>query len=244
MRWALGRAFVAAVLAVLLVAPAPALAAPTQLHAVPQQIQTYDWIEQQSEWTEFGQSACFVDPVPAGTVCNRTVAVGGGHCIWDLDDHTDVIFSGTYLKPGEEASWTRCDIQDTSHLYGMSQGDHHMTLTITIEGGGVSKSVSTTGSGLCLQGMAVMNDSPLRQTIPDSFGGTGVPGSVTFSVRNDTDRTERYGPGGSQTSAGSGIHGSSLYEDRWCPRGHWLHEQGEASFDPATGTSFAWDVGG
>lgn len=51
-----------------------------------------------------------------------------------------------------------------------------------------------------------------------------------------------YSPTGSLTGAGSGINNSQLYEDRWCPQGHWLYQNGQTSFDPVTKTSFAWDI--
>ncbi len=220
----------------------PVSAAPVTLYAVPQQVQTYRVVEQQSPLDPWPPDAC-ISAVYEGIVCNRTVdPVSGDKCIWDVDDHVDIYFAGSRLGPGEEASWSHCLIADSSHLYGMKQGDHDMTLTITIEAGGVSKSVSTTGPGLCMQGMIVKNDSPLREVIPDSDGGTGILGSITFSVRNDTGQTERYGPSGSQTAAGSGLRGSSVYEDRWCPSGYWLSENGEESFDPLTRTGFLWEL--
>ena len=235
------RALLAGLL-VVFVAASPVSAAPATLYALPQQIQTYRVVEQQSPLSPWPPDAC-ISAVYEGVVCNRTVdPVWGDPCIWDVDDHTDVYFAGSRLGPGEEASWSHCLIADSSHLYGMRQGDHAMTLTITIEAGGVSKSVSTTGSGLCMQGMIVYPESPLRGSIPNSDGGTGIPGSVTYSVRNHTERTERYGPSGSQTSAGSGIRGSSQYESRWCPSGYWLYQNGESSYDPLTRTGFLWDL--
>lgn len=226
-----------------LVVTGTALAAPTQIHPVVQDGETnyYRLVEQQTTLWPVPPDHC-TGPVYEGVVCNRTVdPLDGQKCVWDVDDQIKIIWSGTYLKPGQESSWTHCRVGG-SHVYGMSQGaGDGMTLSITISlEAGSSKTISTTGDGLCLEGPFVQDVNPINEPIPNSDGGFGTPGSITFSIRNDTNQTQRYN-NGLMVSAGSGNEGWQLYEDRWCPSGYWLGNTGEWETD-ALGVRYGWSV--
>lgn len=213
---------------------------------------SYELVEQQSCdvagcWHQYGSEGvvCNLDPVPEVVVCNRTVdpAPDGPNdpktCLWDVDDHTEVNFLGDYLRPGQTVSLTKCIIGDSGWVFGIKQGGHALHLTIAIElFDGPDFTLSTTGGGLCVGGPSVRSASPLMQPIPNSDGGIGVPGQVTWSVTNTGERTERFGRVAG-VGAGSGNFGMDTYDDRWCPSGFPLRNTGEGGFD-AQGVGYWW----
>ena len=208
----------------------------------------YRNVEQQSDHYWNQDWACN-DPEP-GVVCNETVDPERDgvndpvRCLWDVDDHTEVRWLGDYIRPGQSVSITKCIIADTGWLFGIDQEvGLGLTLTISFDLSTGRDFSLTSPDRFCVGGPEVRNESPLRVPIPDSNGGTGIPGTVTWTVTNDTDRIirwQRVAPIG----AGSGNLGFDTYDGRWCPEGWYLvgvegHADG-GGFD-ADGIGYWWD---
>lgn len=218
----------------------------------------YPLVEQQSCdpilgcWHQYGSegTVCSLDPVPEIVTCNRTVDPDPDgvndprRCLWDVDDHTEVRFLGDRLGPGQSVSITKCLIGDTGWVFGFRQygGDLLGTITIDLDTGRDFTLSSRTD--FCVGGPSVKTLSPLMQSIPDSNGGVGVPGQVTWTVTNDSDRAVRFGKL-SGINAGSGNLGMSTYDDRWCPEGFPLVSSVDGGADgggwDADGVGYWWD---
>ncbi len=210
---------------------------------LPGETNFYRVVEQQSPLDPWPGDVC-TDPsiVYEGVTCNRTEIEYGTKCSWDVDDSIKIAVLGTNLKPGQEVSLTNCHIADISHIYGMTQtAGSGFTLQIDFYlNGALHKSISTRGDRVCIEGPMVAPDSPLRVIIPNSDGGNGIPGAVTFRIRNDTSRTLKMSPNGA-FNIESDIYGSSEPQSRLCPQGFWLHENGTIE-DLPNGITYVWDL--
>lgn len=233
----------ALLLAAIAIAIAPAVAGASKPPSLYMALQdgitnTYELVEQQSCdengcWHQYGSegTVCSLDPLPEIVVCNNTVDPlrSGRKCLWDVDDHTGLLFLGDYLPARASASLTKCIIGDTGWVFGI-EGHEGVVLRITLRlDTGQEWSVETRTKA-CIGGPRIRSDSLIRQVIPDSNGGTGVPGTVTWSVINDSDRAARFGRM-VNIAAGSGNLGMDTYDDRWCPSGFPLFNTGEGGFD-------------
>lgn len=204
----------------------------------------YRWVEQQSNGGNLlGDAACN-EPVTLDVVCNNTVDPDRDgpndprSCLWDVDDHTRVSWFGDYLKPGQSVSITKCLIADTGWVFGIKGVGLTLTISFDLEQG---RDFSLTAPvDFCVGGPRVRDDSPMRVEIPDSYGGTGIPATVTWTATNETDRTIRASR--SLLMAGSGNLGYSPEDGLWCPEGWPLVHNGNftGGFD-AEGIGYWWD---
>ena len=195
---------------------------------------TYRVVEQQSPLNPWPGDACNTIAVYEGVVCNYTEDPlrPGQKCLWDVDDHTGIYFHGSFIPARTTVSLTKCAIWDHGWTFGI-EGNEPLTYGISLDGYFALED----DNALCVGGVQVRSDSPLMQPIPNSDGGIGIPGSVTWYVRNDSDKAVHFGQR-TNIAAGSGLMGMDTYDDRWCPSGFPLFNTGTKV--PRTDVSIWW----